>query len=255
LLNVSPNTLRAWERRFRLPNPQRSRGRHRLYTQGEVAALRDSLQEGLSSSSAVSRAREGLAADTNSLVGALVSYEMRPLAPTQRLRRSWRYGLSSARSRRSWFLAWTRSFIRRGPSPQLGHSASGGPQIGCAEPRDWRPPPVRPLSVLLGDASRDELDPDAPHIRALELFCVRAGVKVLSRSPRGISGIGDAVSMHRPDLVVVAGATSWTTPWRGGHTRSGSRSDRFRLLSTVGGGSGIGVPNCRRRRERPSGGC
>src|SRR5438045_9412749 len=75
LLNVSPNTLRAWERRFGFPKPQRSPGRHRLYTHGEVASLRDALQEGLSISSAVSRAREGLAADTNSLVGALVSYE------------------------------------------------------------------------------------------------------------------------------------------------------------------------------------
>src|SRR2546429_770862 len=75
LLNVSPNTLRAWERRFGFPRPQRSPGKHRLFTHGEVAALRDALQEGLSISSAVSRAREGLAADTNSLVGALVSYE------------------------------------------------------------------------------------------------------------------------------------------------------------------------------------
>src|SRR5579875_2732652 len=75
LLNVSPNTLRAWERRFGFPKPQRSPGRHRLYTHGEVAALRDALQEGLSISSAVSRAREGLAADTSSLVGALASVE------------------------------------------------------------------------------------------------------------------------------------------------------------------------------------
>src|SRR5215472_5038744 len=71
LLNVSPNTLRAWERRFGFPKPQRSPGKHRLFTHGEVAALRDALQEGL----AISRAREGLAADANSLVGALASYE------------------------------------------------------------------------------------------------------------------------------------------------------------------------------------
>jgi MerR family transcriptional regulator, light-induced transcriptional regulator len=76
LLNVSPNTLRAWERRFGYPQPQRSPGKHRLYTHGEVAALRDALQEGLSISSAVSRAREALSADTNVLVGALHSFEL-----------------------------------------------------------------------------------------------------------------------------------------------------------------------------------
>src|ERR1700738_3822334 len=75
LLNVSPNTLRAWERRFGFPKPQRSPGKHRLFTHGEVAALRDALQEGLSISSAVSRARGGLSTDSNSLIGALVSYE------------------------------------------------------------------------------------------------------------------------------------------------------------------------------------
>ena len=67
------------------------------------------------------------------------------------------------------------------------------------------PPPVRPVSIVLGDASRDELDPDAPYIRALELFCVRAGIRVLSLSARGIAGIGDAVAVHRPNLVVLAG--------------------------------------------------
>src|ERR1700731_1527543 len=75
VLNVSPTTLRAWERRFGYPKPQRSPGKHRLYTHGEIAALRDALQEGLSISSAISRARESVAADANSLVGALVSYE------------------------------------------------------------------------------------------------------------------------------------------------------------------------------------
>jgi MerR family transcriptional regulator, light-induced transcriptional regulator len=67
------------------------------------------------------------------------------------------------------------------------------------------PPPVRPVSIVVGDASRDELDPDAPHIRALELFCIRTGVKVLSLSARGVTGIGEAVAAHRPNLVVLAG--------------------------------------------------
>jgi hypothetical protein len=58
----------------------------------------------------------------------------------------------------------------------------------------------------MGDACRDELDPDAPYLRALELFCSRAGFSVLSLSARGVAGIGDAVAVHRPNLVVVAGS-------------------------------------------------
>src|ERR687884_416830 len=76
VLNVSPNTLRAWERRFGYPKPQRSPGQHRLYRHGEVLALRDALQEGLSISSAISRAREALSSDTSTLVGALQAFEL-----------------------------------------------------------------------------------------------------------------------------------------------------------------------------------
>jgi DNA-binding transcriptional MerR regulator len=182
VLKVSPNTLRAWERRFGFPKPQRSPGKHRLFTHGEIAALRDALQEGLSISSAVSRAREGLAADSNSLVGALSSYERERadqaieaalalrsversveevLLPTlEEIVR--RFGLESA----AWAFAahWGADWLRR--ATRLA------------------PPPVRPISIVIGDASRDELDPDAPYIRALELFCSRAGVNVLSLSAR-----------------------------------------------------------------------
>ena len=196
--------MRAWERRFDFPKPQRSPGKHRLFTHGEIAALRDALQEGLSISSAVSRAREGLAADANSLIGALVSYERERadsaieaalalrsversvdevLLPTlDEIAR--RYGVDSA----GWAFAahWGADWLRRA--------------LRLA------PPPVRPVSIMIGDASRDELDRDSPYIRALELFCARAGISVLSLSARGIAGIGDAVAIQRPDLVILAGS-------------------------------------------------
>ena len=204
LLNVSPNTLRAWERRFGFPQPQRSPGKHRLFTHGEIAALRDALQEGLSISSAVSRAREGLASDANSLVGALVSYErdranqaIEAALALRTVERSVeevllptldeivrRYGSESA----AWAFAahWATDWLRRAV-----HLA---------------PAPVRPISIVIGDAARDELDPDTPYIRSLELFCARAGIDTLCLSARGVAGIGDAVSIHRPDLVVLAGS-------------------------------------------------
>jgi MerR family transcriptional regulator, light-induced transcriptional regulator len=203
LLNVSPNTLRAWERRFGFPRPQRSPGRHRLYTHGEIAALRDALLDGLSISSAVSRAREGLGADTNALVGALNSFDaaradaalegalaLRSLDRTVQevLLNSLdeivrRHGTESVQ----WAFAarWGNSWLRRAQ------------RLVTAE--------TQTSTVVLGDAARDELDPDAAYIRAFELLAMRSGVRVMGLSVRGVANMSEALATQRPDAVVIAG--------------------------------------------------
>jgi DNA-binding transcriptional MerR regulator len=203
LLNVSPNTLRAWERRFGFPKPQRSPGKHRLFTHGEVASLRDALQEGLSISSAVSRAREGLSADSNSLVGALVSYEADRADAAIEAALALR---SVERSVEEVLLPSLDEVVRRHTVESAAWAFSAHwADLWLRRATRLAPPPVRPVSVLLGDASRDELDPDAPYLRAFELFCVRAGIKMLSLSARGVAGIGDAITVHAPNLIVIAG--------------------------------------------------
>lgn len=204
LLNVSPNTLRAWERRFGYPKPQRSAGRHRLYTHGEVAALRDALQQGLSISSAVSRAREALSTDTHTLVGALAGFEldradsaMECALALRSVERSVeevllpsldelgdRFGTDSA----PWAFAarWADGWLRRA--------------------QRLAPPPSRPLAILVGDATRNELDPDALGMRAFELFCGRAGARVMALPISSVAGLGDVVTSLSPDAVVIAGS-------------------------------------------------
>lgn len=203
LLNVSPNTLRAWERRFGFPRPQRSPGRHRLYTHGEIAALRDALLDGLSISSAVSRAREGLGADTNALVGALNAFDGAradaALEGALALR-------SLDRAVQEVLLTALDEVARRHgtDSVQWAFGARWG-NSWLRRAQRLVTPSIQSVSVVLGDASRDDLDPDAAYIRALELLLARSGATVLGLSVRGVSNMSEALAAHRPDAVVIAG--------------------------------------------------
>ncbi len=203
LLNVSPNTLRSWERRFGYPNAQRPPGRHRLYNHGEVTALRDALQQGLSISSAVSRAREALSSDTDTLVAALARFELDradgAMESTLALRSvercfeevllasldelAQRYGIDSA----PWALAarWADGWLRRA--------------------QRLAPPVVRHRMILVGDATRNELDRDALAVRAFELFCERSRTLVVTLPIRSVAGLSDVVQSLAPDAVVIAG--------------------------------------------------
>jgi DNA-binding transcriptional MerR regulator len=203
LLNVSPNTLRAWERRFGYPKPQRSAGRHRLYTHGEVAALRDALQQGMSISSAVSRAREALSTDTHTLVGALAGFEL------QRADSAMECALALRSVERSVEEVLLPSLDELGDR----HGTDSAPWAFAARwADDWlrraqrlAPPPSRPLAILVGDATRNEIDPDALAMRAFELFCLRAGARVMALPVASVSGLGDVVTSLSPDAVVIAG--------------------------------------------------
>lgn len=215
LLNVNANTLRTWESRFGFPKPQRSPGRHRKYVHCEVAALREARKDGGSISSAVSRARVALATDNHSLLTAFGDYDRQQADVAMEAALGSR---SVERAVEEVLLPALEQVIRERSvdSAVWAFAAPWG--------ADWlrratrlAPPLWSPLSIFVGDASRDWLDPDATHIRALELFCMRAGVKVMSLSARGIAGIRDAFDAHRPDLAVLAGGhlgdetvASWT---------------------------------------------
>jgi DNA-binding transcriptional MerR regulator len=204
VLNVSPNTLRAWERRFGYPKPQRTAGKHRLYTHGEVAALRDALQEGLSISSAISRARESLSSDTSTLVGALQAFELDRADAAMEAALALR---SVERSVQEVLLPSINEIGER-------HGFDSAPWAFAARwATDWlqraqrmAPPPMRPAAILVGDATRDDLDPDALALKALQLFAVRSGARVLVLPITGVAGLSDVLGAFAPQVVVIAGA-------------------------------------------------
>ncbi len=70
--NIAADTLRAWERRYGLPMPQRTAGGHRLYSQYDIETIKWLLArqaEGLSISRAVDAWNEKIASGSNPLAG------------------------------------------------------------------------------------------------------------------------------------------------------------------------------------------
>jgi DNA-binding transcriptional MerR regulator len=203
-LNVSPNTLRAWERRFGYPTPMRTEGKHRLYTHGEIAALRDALKEGLSISSAISRAREQLTGDTPVLVGALTACELDRADAA----------MEAALALRSVERAVEEILVPSLQEIAARHGDTSAPWAFSARwAADWlvrarrlAPAPARPVTILVGDATRDELDPAALETWALELFAVRAGAQVLTLPVTGVAGLADVLQNFHPRAIVIAGS-------------------------------------------------
>lgn len=203
MLNVSANTLRAWERRFDYPKPQRTAGKHRVYVHGEVAALRDALRDGLSISSAVSRARESLRSDTHILVGALASFELERADGAMEAAIAMR---SVERTVEEVLLPSVAELARRSGTDSAAWA------IGSRWAIEWlrraqrmTPPPVRPGAILIGDATEDDLDVDATMVRALELFTGRSGIRIASIPVGNHSGVADLLQALRPGVVIIAG--------------------------------------------------
>lgn len=202
-LNVSPNTLRAWEQRFGFPRPQRSPGRQRIYTFAELVALREALSNGLTVSSAMSIACDAVAADENTLTAALLNFNY------VRADRAMELGLSlstlesavmqvlipalhqvdekAGADSAPWAFAsrWADEWLSR--AERLAFAGEGGPR------------------VLFVDCFEGGSSMDAIRARVLELFCARAGMNVLRLPAGACRQLERATAVFAPSVLVIAG--------------------------------------------------
>ena len=203
LLCVSPNTLRAWERRFGYPKPRRSAGQHRLYTHGEIEALGVALRQGLSIQSAISRVRESVSGDTAALIAALTTLDDAAAD----------LAMESALALRS-FDRCVEDVLLLSLDELAGQV--GEASAAWALAADWAdgwlrraqrlaPSPSRRLTILLGDAGGSAIDGDALAARALRLFCDREGLRVVALPVSCVDGLAGVSAGVRPDAIVTAG--------------------------------------------------
>ena len=203
-LNVSPNTLRAWEQRFGFPLPQRSPGHHRLYAFAELMALREALSNGLAVSSAVSAARDATAADEYTLAAALLSFDYLRADRAMEL----------ALSMRTFESAVVQMLV---PALEVVHAKSGGGSAPWAFASRWADEwlarserlaltPAAHLRVLFADCFGGRSDVDTVHARVLEVVCVRAGVMALRLPVDACRALEQALTAFPPAVLVLSGA-------------------------------------------------
>lgn len=239
LLNISPNTLRTWERKYGYPKPLRSPGRHRAYTYAEIAALRDALGRGLSVQSAISAVREELGADTEALVLALDSFS--PADADRAMEAS--LALRSLERSVDEVLLPALDEIRRRDgraSARWATSLRWGVEWLCRAQRLSRPAGPGP-GVLIGDACGGGLAAARASVHALELFCRRDGLRVLVLPVEAHGRLAEALAAVEPLCVVVVGAQAsddQVARWTYSVRQCSERPPIAQYLRPARGGSG-----------------
>ncbi len=210
MLGVSPNTLRSWERRFGYPTPRRTSGGHRQFDLAEVEALRQAFEETHNVSSAISIARErgsGPSSPTR-LRSALRRFEEieadRILEESLAVR-------SVERTVEEVLLPGVEGLsVAPGETPTAELAFAWRWAIGwLAAAKRVAPPPSRPESILIFDASAP-CDINALHAQALELCLRRAGIRTLMLTAELDAGrLVHVLQALSPRLVVLTGRRPW----------------------------------------------
>jgi DNA-binding transcriptional MerR regulator len=204
MLDVSPNTLRSWERRYDFPRPRRSPGGHRYYALAQIEALRQTLAETHNVSSAISLARERGEGPSSAsrLELAFSTFD------EQRADRLLEESLALRSIERT-----VEEILLTAVGAQNGaHEVTPEYEFAWRHAMGWlsalkrlSPPATRNQGVLVFDGSlAPELD--GLYAQALELMLRRAGLRTLSLTPAiEPARLGRALRALEPRAVVLTG--------------------------------------------------
>jgi hypothetical protein len=236
-LNVSPSTLRSWERRFGFPRPLRSPGRHRIYTMAELDALRDALAGGLGVSSAVSAARDAISSGGRTLGPSLAGY--RDADADQAMERALAVGTLEQAVTGLLLPVLTDIARRDGTTSATWAFAARWAEDWLGRVRRLTPNERILGAVVLADCSRDAFDVDAVHARVLELFCQRGGLSTLSLPVWADQCLPELMRDTAPEAVVFCGrwaAAKHEAHWAHAIARCGVRATWHTYLRRPGSG-------------------
>ena len=202
-LNVSPSTLRSWERRFGFPRPLRSPGQHRIYSVAELDALRDALHTGLGVSSAVSAARDAISSGGRTLAPALAGY--RATDADRAMERALAVGTLEQAVTGLLLPVLEELQGRYGATSTAWAFSARWAEEWLGRVRRLTPNERILGAVVIADCSRDAFDIDAVHGRVLELFCQRGGIHTVPVPVWADESLGELLRATDPGAVVFSG--------------------------------------------------
>jgi hypothetical protein len=236
-LNVSPSTLRSWERRFGFPRPSRSPGQHRIYSIAELDMLRDGLAGGLGVSSAVSAARDAMSSGGRTLGPSLAG--CRAVDADHAMERALAVG-TLEQAVTGLLLPALREIARRdGTTSATWAFAARWAEDWLGRVRRLTPNERILGAVMIADCSRDAFELDAVHARVLELFCQRAGLYTLSLPAWADRCLPELMRDTAPQAVVLCGrwaAAKHEPRWVQALARSGVHATWHAYLRRPGPG-------------------
>jgi hypothetical protein len=204
LLGVGPNVLREWEQRLGFPTSRPAPDGHRQFVWAEILALRHALLSEHSVAAAITAARAALAdGNAEALRDAFLARDERRCGQA----------LESARGVRSLDGTIEDVLVRALDLLARAHGPSSREWLFAAEfgaawlrrTSDETLPSVGGGSILLGDATRDELDADHVYISALALLCRRVGCTVRAVPVRAAGELREEAAIAQPDVLLIAG--------------------------------------------------
>jgi hypothetical protein len=227
LLGVSASTLRAWERRYGFPTPQRTGGGHRQYDLGEIEALREAIDRAPDAATAVAMARRdagagpGTAADPFAVRGRGGERGgAERVSPVDRLRRALRRFDEGEADRVVEESLHLRSLERSVDEVLLpavdgldrDHPGSVEYAFGWRWAQRWlaaatrtAPPAHRPHVVVVLDGTAGG-SVEALRVQALDLALRRAGVLPITvDADLQASELGRAIGRIAPAALVLSG--------------------------------------------------
>jgi hypothetical protein len=204
LLGIGPNVLREWEQHLGFPTSRPAPDGHRQFVWAEILALRHALLSEHSVAAAIAVARASLAdGNAEALRDAFLARDGRRCG--QALESALNVGSLEGTIEDVLVRALDLLARMHGPASREWGFAAEFAAAWLRRTSDETRPLVGGGSILLGDATRDELDADHVYISALALLCRRIGCTIRMVPVRAAGELREEAEIAQPDVLLIAG--------------------------------------------------